>query len=64
MVIFLADIDNKMEEYLGNMGVSMDGRFASIRTMETNLGNYINKSFFSVLDWNSIHTPEYFLRYL
>lgn len=50
MVIFLADIDNKMEEYLGNMGVSMDGRFASIRTMETNLGNYINKSFFSVFD--------------
>lgn len=34
------DIDSKMDEYLGNMGVSMDGRFSSIRTMETNLGIY------------------------
>ncbi|XP_060566797.1 snake venom 5'-nucleotidase-like, partial [Ruditapes philippinarum] len=36
-----AEIDKKMDEYLGSMGVSMDGRFASIRTMETNLGNFV-----------------------
>ncbi|KAL4234758.1 hypothetical protein ACF0H5_006400 [Mactra antiquata] len=36
-----ADIDSRMGEHLGSMGVSMDGRFASIRTMETNLGNFM-----------------------
>ena len=35
---FSADIHSKMDELLGNMGVEMDGRFASIRTRETNLG--------------------------
>ncbi|XP_052229236.1 trifunctional nucleotide phosphoesterase protein YfkN-like isoform X2 [Dreissena polymorpha] len=36
-----AEIDERMNEHLGCMGVSMDGRFASIRAMETNLGNFI-----------------------
>ncbi|XP_052816876.1 mannosylglucosyl-3-phosphoglycerate phosphatase-like [Mya arenaria] len=36
-----ADIDKRMDEHLGSMGVSMDGRFASIRTSETNLGNFV-----------------------
>lgn len=43
-----ADIDAKMEEHLGSMGVSMDGRFASIRTMETNLGRFTYNQFYSI----------------
>ena len=39
-----ADIDGRMDEHLGNMGVSMDGRFNSIRTMETNLGETVDLS--------------------
>ena len=38
-----AEIDERMNEHLGCMGVSMDGRFASIRAMETNLGEYCVK---------------------
>ncbi|KAK6982176.1 trifunctional nucleotide phosphoesterase protein YfkN [Biomphalaria glabrata] len=30
-----------MDTYLGTMNVEMDGRFSSIRTQETNLGNFI-----------------------
>ncbi|KAL3859708.1 hypothetical protein ACJMK2_009913 [Sinanodonta woodiana] len=35
------DIDLKMDEELGTMAVEMDGRFSSIRTQETNLGNFV-----------------------
>ena len=35
---FGADLHKKMEEVLGVMDVTLDGRFASVRTMETNLG--------------------------
>jgi hypothetical protein len=41
-----AEIDKKMDEYLGSMGVSMDGRFGSIRTMETNLGRDMPSLFY------------------
>ncbi|CAG5129813.1 unnamed protein product [Candidula unifasciata] len=37
----LASVDEKMDTYLGHMNVEMDGRFSSIRTQETNLGNFI-----------------------
>jgi 5'-nucleotidase len=30
-----------MEEVLGEFAVPLDGRFSSIRTSETNLGNFI-----------------------
>lgn len=35
------EIDEKMEEPLGQTHVEMDGRFNSIRTQETNLGNFV-----------------------
>lgn len=35
-----------MDTYLGSMNVEMDGRFASIRTQETNLG----RSYLCLLD--------------
>jgi len=38
---FGADLHKKMEEVLGVMDVQLDGRFASVRTMETNLGNFV-----------------------
>ena len=31
----------KMEESLGHFSVDLDGRFSSIRTSETNLGNFV-----------------------
>ena len=34
-------IGEKMEEVLGTFSVPLDGLFASIRTSETNLGNFI-----------------------
>jgi 5'-nucleotidase len=34
-------IGEKMEEVLGEFTVPLDGRFASVRTSETNLGNFI-----------------------
>ncbi|GBN78831.1 Trifunctional nucleotide phosphoesterase protein YfkN [Araneus ventricosus] len=34
-------VDGKMDEVLGEFSVDLDGRFASIRTQETNLGNFI-----------------------
>ncbi|XP_076449119.1 mannosylglucosyl-3-phosphoglycerate phosphatase-like [Babylonia areolata] len=37
----LEGVEGKMDTYLGTMGVQMDGRFSSVRTMETNLGNFI-----------------------
>ncbi|XP_059158773.1 mannosylglucosyl-3-phosphoglycerate phosphatase-like [Physella acuta] len=37
----LSSIDDKMDTYLGCMNVEMDGRFSSVRTQETNLGNFI-----------------------
>ncbi|PVD21258.1 hypothetical protein C0Q70_19429 [Pomacea canaliculata] len=37
----LSKVDDKMDTYLGTLGVDMDGRFGSVRTMETNLGNFI-----------------------
>ncbi|BFZ13573.1 hypothetical protein BsWGS_16611 [Bradybaena similaris] len=37
----LASVEGKMDTYLGYMNVEMDGRFSSIRTQETNLGNFI-----------------------
>lgn len=38
---FGADLHKKMEEVLGVMDVTLDGRFASVRTKETNLGNLV-----------------------
>lgn len=35
---YIAKVDDKMDTYLGTLGVDMDGRFGSVRTMETNLG--------------------------
>ncbi|CAL1547871.1 unnamed protein product [Lymnaea stagnalis] len=37
----LESVESKMDTYLGYMNVEMDGRFSSIRTQETNLGNFI-----------------------
>lgn len=34
-------VGKKMDEVLGNFSVELDGRFSSIRTSETNLGNFI-----------------------
>ena len=34
-------VQAKMEEELGDFAVDLDGRFSSIRTSETNLGNFI-----------------------
>ena len=34
-------IGEKMEEVLGTFTVPLDGRFSSIRTSETNLGNFM-----------------------
>ena len=39
-----ADIHGRMDEHLGNMGVTMDGRFSQIRARETNLGIYSKTS--------------------
>ncbi|KAK4310995.1 hypothetical protein Pmani_017489 [Petrolisthes manimaculis] len=41
LVQFEAVVGEKMEESLGTFGVDLDGRFSSIRTSETNLGNFI-----------------------
>ncbi|KAK6186162.1 hypothetical protein SNE40_008256 [Patella caerulea] len=37
----LAQVDDKMDNRLGEMLVELDGRFSKIRTQETNLGNFI-----------------------
>ncbi|XP_035221004.1 trifunctional nucleotide phosphoesterase protein YfkN-like isoform X2 [Stegodyphus dumicola] len=34
-------VEGKMDEVLGEFSVDLDGRFSSIRTKETNLGNFI-----------------------
>ncbi|GAB6023701.1 hypothetical protein CHUAL_008461 [Chamberlinius hualienensis] len=34
-------VEGKMDETLCNFGVDLDGRFSSVRTSETNLGNFI-----------------------
>ena len=36
-----AVVGEKMDEVLGTFGVPLDGRFSSIRTSETNLGNFV-----------------------
>ncbi|XP_034243359.1 trifunctional nucleotide phosphoesterase protein YfkN isoform X2 [Thrips palmi] len=38
---FISQIEGKMEEVLGNFSVELDGRFSSVRTRETNLGNWV-----------------------
>ncbi|GFQ69772.1 hypothetical protein TNCT_419261 [Trichonephila clavata] len=38
---FKSIVDGKMDEVLGEFSVDLDGRFSSIRTQETNLGNFI-----------------------
>ncbi|KAB7496843.1 Trifunctional nucleotide phosphoesterase protein YfkN [Armadillidium nasatum] len=38
---FSSTVNEKMEEELGTFSVDLDGRFSSIRTSETNLGNFI-----------------------
>ncbi|KAG0415675.1 hypothetical protein HPB47_007158 [Ixodes persulcatus] len=35
-------VHGKMEEVIGHFAVDLDGRFSSIRTSETNLGNFIS----------------------
>ncbi|KAK7114887.1 mannosylglucosyl-3-phosphoglycerate phosphatase-like [Littorina saxatilis] len=37
----LEKVEGKMDVHLGTLGVSMDGRFSVVRSMETNLGNFI-----------------------
>ncbi|OWF35212.1 Trifunctional nucleotide phosphoesterase protein YfkN [Mizuhopecten yessoensis] len=37
----LGQVDSKMDEHLGVMAVEMDGKFSSIRSSETNLGNLV-----------------------
>ncbi|KAK3703755.1 hypothetical protein RRG08_040940 [Elysia crispata] len=37
----LSSVDEKMDTYLGHMNVDMDGKFSSVRTQETNLGNFV-----------------------
>ncbi|ESO83037.1 hypothetical protein LOTGIDRAFT_169666 [Lottia gigantea] len=37
----LAQVDDKMDNKLGDILVDLDGRFAKIRTQETNLGNFV-----------------------
>ena len=34
-------MQEKMDEELGTFAVDLDGRFSSIRTSETNLGNFV-----------------------
>ena len=34
-------MSGKMDEVLGDFSVALDGKFSSIRTSETNLGNFI-----------------------
>lgn len=36
-------IESKMDEVLGCFSVPLDGRFTSVRTSESNLGNWVNK---------------------
>ncbi|KAJ1527198.1 hypothetical protein ONE63_008729 [Megalurothrips usitatus] len=38
---FTSQIEGKMEEVLGCFSVELDGRFSSVRTQETNLGNWV-----------------------
>lgn len=38
---YTAMIESKMGETLGNFSVELDGRFSSIRTQETNLGDWV-----------------------
>ena len=38
-ISFIDGLKESMEEVLGNVEVELDGRFAKIRTGETNLGN-------------------------
>lgn len=38
---FVSTIDEKMGKVLGQFGCELDGRFASIRKFETNLGNFV-----------------------
>lgn len=35
-------IEGKMDEVLGCFSVTLDGRFTSIRTAESNLGNWVS----------------------
>lgn len=37
----LAKVDSRMDVVLGHMGVNLEGRFGCVRSMETNLGNFI-----------------------
>jgi len=45
-----ADLHKKMEEVLGVMDVELDGRFSSVRTMETNLGNMVGDIMLAATD--------------
>ncbi|KAJ8302993.1 hypothetical protein KUTeg_019389 [Tegillarca granosa] len=37
----LGSVDKMMDEHLGDMAVELDGKFSSVRTQETNLGNFV-----------------------
>ncbi|XP_041377025.1 mannosylglucosyl-3-phosphoglycerate phosphatase-like [Gigantopelta aegis] len=37
----LGQVESKMDTYLGDMGVELEGRFSRIRSQETNLGNFV-----------------------
>ena len=56
-------VSGKMDTHLGTLGVSLDGRFSSVRTMETNLGEWAcilspgwGTLFFSCSRW--VHVPN------
>lgn len=39
--MFVDVLEDKLDEVLGTFAVPLDGRFSSVRTGETNLGNWI-----------------------
>ena len=41
IMFFLGVMEGKMDEVLGSFSVPLDGRFESVRTGETNLGNWV-----------------------
>lgn len=42
-ICILGMVEGKMDEVLGCFSVPLDGRFTSIRTVESNLGNWVRQ---------------------
>lgn len=49
VLFFTGMIEGKMDEVLGCFSVPLDGRFTSIRTAESNLGNWVRQLKNSIL---------------